>query len=295
MEERRLNVDIAGSITELRAMLNEFRLKKIVYKKFFRGKGLEFESYRNFSPDDDASMIDWKASSRAQKLLVKEYREERDLNIMFMIDVGDNMVFGSAEKIKCEFITELVAAFSMVMLHDNDRIGFLLFSDDIIDYVGCKSGEKQFQLFIDILSNASTYGGTTNIDQALDFATDYFDNSINSVILVSDFLRMTKETEKKLSVLSSRFETIAVRVRDPLDITLPNIEGEIVLENPKTRGQVIINPNVARKTYEKHASEQAKIVESIFKKYELDFLDLITDKSFAAPLTIFLKERLHVL
>lgn len=291
MNPQKLNVDIAGSISELQAMLKEFRLKVKIYKMFFRGQGLEFESYRNFSPDDDAKNIDWKASSRAQKLLVKQYIEERDLKIMFMIDVGSNMVFGSTEKIKCEFITELVAAFSMVMLHANDRIGFVLFSDTIKHFVDCEGGEKQFQIFVDHLSNGSNYGGTTNIDKALDFALNYFDKSISAVVLVSDFLKVTKETEKKLSLLSNKFETIAIRVRDPLDITLPALEGEVVLENSATRQQVIINPHVAKRTYERYALEQGKIVENMFKQSEIDYLDLTTDKSFAAPLAIFLKER----
>ncbi len=291
MNPQKLNVDIAGSISELQAMLKEFRLKVKIYKMFFRGQGLEFESYRDFSPDDDAKNIDWKASSRAQKLLVKQYTEERDLKIMFMIDVGSNMVFGSTEKIKCEFITELVAAFSMVMLHANDRIGFVLFSDTIKHFVDCKGGEKQFQIFVDHLSNGLNYGGATNIDKSLDFALNYFDKSISAVVLVSDFLKVTKETEKKLSLLSNKFETIAIRVRDPLDITLPVLEGEVVLENSATRQQVIINPHVAKRTYERYALEQGKIVENMFKQSEIDYLDLITDKSFAAPLAIFLKER----
>ena len=292
MNPQKLNVDIAGSISELQSMLKEFGLKIKIYKMFFRGKGLEFEGYRNFSPDDDAKDIDWKASSRAQKPLVKQYQEERDLKIMFVIDVGSNMVFGSTKKIKCEFVTELVAAFSMVMLHANDRIGFVLFSDTIKHFVDCKGGEKQFQIFVDQLSNGSNYGGTTNIDRALDFAINYFDRTISAVVLVSDFLKVTKETEKKLSLLSNKSETIIIRVRDPLDITLPKIDGEIVLENPATRQQVIINPHVAKRTYEEYASEQGKIVENMFKQSGADYLDLITDKSFAAPLAIFLKERL---
>jgi len=293
MNQKKLNVDIAGAISELQAMLKEFRLKKRIYKMFFRGKGLEFEGYRDFSPDDDANLIDWKTSSRAQKLLVKQYREERDLKIMFIIDVGLNMVFGSTEKIKCEFVTELVAAFSKVMLNVNDRIGFILFSDTINHFVDCQGGEKQFQIFMETLSNSLNYGGTTNIDQALDFALDHLDKSISAIIFVSDFLKITKETEKKINLLSSKFETIAIRVRDPLDITLPKIEGEIVLESPATHQQMIINPNVAKKTYEKYALEQGKIVEKIFKKTGVDYLDLITDKSFAVPLAIFLKERME--
>jgi len=294
MYKGRLNVEVSRGIAELESMLKNFRLKREMYKLIFRGKGLEFDSYRDFSPDDDAQSIDWKASSRAQKLLVKQYVEERDLKIMFLVDVGDNMVFGSTEKIKCEFVTELAAAFSKVMLDSHDRIGFVLFSDEIIDFVDCRPGEKQFQVFIESLSNGANYGGVTDLDKVLDFALDYIDNSISSVVLISDFLRITHETEKKLNLLARKFETIAIRVRDPLDITLPDVEGEIILENPENHQQVIVNPRVAKKSYEQYALEQSKIVEEIFKKSELDYLDLITDKSFAEPLAIFLKERLAI-
>src|SRR3972149_6381710 len=96
---KRLNVDVAGSITELQAVLKEFRLRRDIYKILFRGKGLEFDGYRDFSPDDNAEDIDWKATARSQKLLVRRYKEEREMKIMFLIDTGTNMVFGSTEKL----------------------------------------------------------------------------------------------------------------------------------------------------------------------------------------------------
>jgi len=290
---KRLNVDVAEAIGEFQAIMKEFRLKRDIYKLLFRGKGLEFEAYRDYNPDDDASDIDWKASLRGQKLLVKQYREERDLKIIFMIDVGSNMVFGSSKKLKCEFVTELVAALSKVIMDINDRVGFIIFSDKIHHFIDPKSGEKHFQFFIDLLSQSETYGGATNLDLALEFALQYLDNSINSVFLISDFLRITRETEKKISLISHKFETVAVRVRDMLDITLPNVSGEVILQNPLTQEQVVVSPGVARKTYEKYASEQSKIVEDIFKKTGTDHLDLITNKSFAIPLAMFLKERIE--
>jgi len=272
-------------------MLKEFRLKQKIYKLFFRGKGLEFETYSDFTQDEDASRIDWKASLRAQKLLIKQYKEERDLKIMFVIDVGDNMVFGSTEKIKCEFVTELVAAFSMVMLSENDQIGFVLFSDSIKHFVKYAGGEKQLQIFVDTLSYGENYGGLTDIDYALDFAVRTFDSSVSAVVLVSDFLRVSGETKKKLNLLANKFETIVLRVRDPLDITLPDIDGEVILEDIETQGQVIVNPRIAKKNYEINALQQGELVEDIFKKTQVDYLDLITDKSFVIPLSIFLKER----
>jgi uncharacterized protein (DUF58 family) len=291
--ERKLNVDIAGSISEFEDVMKEFRLRKDIYKILFRGKGLEFESYRDFNPDDDASDIDWKASSRTQKLLVKQYKEERDLKIIFVVDIGSNMVFGSTEKLKAEYITELVAAFAKIILDNNDRIGFILFSDKIKHFIGPRMGERHFQFFIDLLSRADTYGGVSNIDLALDFAAMYLDKSINSVIIVSDFLKVSRETEKKLSSISQRFETIIARVRDPLDFTMPDIEGEITLENPMTHEQVIVNPKVAKRAYEAYAREQSKLVEEIFKKSGADYVDLITNVKFTVPLAMFLKERVE--
>lgn len=293
IKRARLNVDIATAITEFKSIMKEFRLKRDIFKLLFRGKGLEFEKFRDFTPDDDAADIDWKTSSRAQKLLVKQYKEERDLKIFFLIDVGNNMAFGSGSKLKCEFVTELTAAFSKLIMEANDRVGLFLFSDSVKHFIPPKGGERHFQFLIDLLTRAETYGGVTNIDTALDYAMRYLDRSVNSVIIISDFLKISYNTKKRLDVLSHQFETIAIRVRDPLDLTLPTIEGEIVLESPGSGEQVIVNPKVARANYEQFAREQAKLVEDMFKKSEADFLDLITGRSFAIPLATFLKGRIE--
>ena len=129
MIERKLNIDIAGAISEFDAAAKEFELKEKIYKILFRGKGLEFESYREYSPEDDAEEIDWKASMRGGKILVKRYIEERDLGIVFMIDVSENMVLGSHEKLKCEYAAELIGALAHLILNSNDKIGFMFFSD----------------------------------------------------------------------------------------------------------------------------------------------------------------------
>ncbi|HLC78220.1 MAG TPA: DUF58 domain-containing protein [Candidatus Nanoarchaeia archaeon] len=293
LNSRRLNLNVADAISEFEAMMKEFRLKKDIYRILFRGKGLEFESYRDYAPDDDATDIDWKASARTEKLLVKQYKEERDLKIMFLVDVGENMVFGSSKKLKCEYIAELVSAFARVIMDNNDRVGFIFFSDGIKHFIDPRGGDKHFQLLVDMLSRAENYGGVTNINESIDYAMRYLDRSINSVIVVSDFLRATPDTEKKLSLLSHRFETMIIRVRDLLDITLPDVEGEVVVQNSQTDEQIIINPKIAKKVYERYAQEQAKFVEDMFKKVEADYLDLITNVSFSLPLALFLKERVE--
>ena len=107
------------------------------------------------------------------------------------------------------------------------------------------------QSFTSFSANFLTYR-LTDINSALDYALSYFSEAINAVIIISDFLRVDEETENKLSYLSSRFETIAIGIRDPLDITLPDMNREIVLEDPSTNEQLVINPKIAKRAYESY-------------------------------------------
>ena len=113
--ERKLNLDIAGAVSELEMVMKKVLPRNIMWRVIW-GRGLEFDGYRDYSVTDDAVNIDWKATVRAGKTLVKKYIEERDLKFMFFIDVSDNMVFGSTEKLKCEYCAELVAALSHLIL-----------------------------------------------------------------------------------------------------------------------------------------------------------------------------------
>jgi len=291
--EKKLNLDIAGTVSEFERLMREFLIRRVLYRIIFRGKGLEFDSYRDFSPDDDAGDIDWKASARANKLLAKQYIEERDLKFIFVIDVGENMLFGSEEKLKCEYAAEAAAALSHLILNSNDAVGFVFFSEDIIKIVLPKKGMKQFSIFVDELSNPLLYGGNSDVKKALDSLLEYLNDSINAVIILSDFIRMDKDTSQTLDLFSRRFETIAIMIKDSLDKTFPKIGGEIIIEDPKTKEQMIINPAVAKKAYEKNALEQDSMVKKIFTECGIDFLEVMTNEHIALKLAEFLKERVE--
>lgn len=291
--EKRLNVDVAKAVTEFEAYMKEFAIRRILYRIIFRGKGLEFDSYRNFSPDDDANEIDWKASARANNLLVKQYIEERDLKIMFIIDVSDNMLFGSTEKLKCEYVAELSAALAHLILDYNDNIGFVFFSDKIKKIVTPKKGTKQFNMFVDDLSNPEEYGGTSEIKKSLESLLDSLDSSINAVFIISDFIRINKSIQTTLNLFRHKFETVAIMIRDPLDKKLPETNDEVVVEDPVTKKQLIINPSIVRGGYEKNALEQENKVKEIFREANIDLLNLTTDQIFAPSLAEFLRERIE--
>jgi len=292
VESKRLNLEVAKAVSALEEAMQKFELRNILYRVIFRGRGLEFDSYRQYDANDDASSIDWKASKRSNGLLVKQYIEERDLKIIFLIDSSENMVFGSTDKLKCEYAAELSASMAHLILNNNDNIGFIMYNKDVVKFVPPNKGIKQFQIFVDDLSDAVSYTGNSGIEKALDFLLSNADDSISAVIMVSDFLNVNAGHQKMLNLIGNRFETIAIMVKDPLDKSLPNIDAEVLVEHPVTHERILINPKLFGKVYEQISEQQEQSVRKIFEQSGIDLLSLTTDESFVIPLVEFLKERI---
>jgi uncharacterized protein (DUF58 family) len=288
----KLNADIAGGISELQAAMKEFLLKHRLYRILLRGKGLEFETYRAFSPDDDANTIDWRASKRSNALLVKQYRDERNLKIVFIIDVGENMALGSAKKLKCEYAAEVIGAFAHLITSTGDRVGYILFNDKVRNFARPSGGDRHFHRFMDELTNPAMYIGATDLNKGLGFALDYLKTNIDSVIIFSDFISFNESTRRNLSLISKRFETVAVSVRDRLDYTFPDFTGEVVIEDPSTKQQLLVNPSVVKEAYEKIALIREKELREACLKFNIDLLELSTEEPFVPFLAEFLKGRM---
>lgn len=292
MQSKKLNTDIPGAISEFQAAMKEFLLKRRLYRLLLRGKGLEFESYRQYASDDDSSTIDWKASKRSNNLLVKQYRDERNLKVVFLVDVSENMVSGSTEKLKCEYAAEVVAAFSHLIVTTGDKPGYIFFSDTVKDYIKPAGGTKHFSHFADYITNSSTYGNYADMKKGFEFLINYVSPGVESVILVSDFVTFDESMKKDLSLISSKFETTMLMIRDPLDTTLPNISGEVVIEDPQTGEQLLVNPKVAKKAYEELAREQEEYVRQACLQNNIDLLEMNTSRPFVPTLSEFLKSRI---
>lgn len=288
--KRELNVDIAGAVSELETLVKKVLPKNIMYQLLL-SKGLEFDGYRDYTQNDDAALIDWKASVRGKKLLVRKYIEERDLKFIFIIDVSDNMIFGSTEKLKCEYTAEFTAALAHLILTTGDRVGFIFFNDSIVKSRLPELGNRQFEILVNYLSNPLNYGGVSDLSKVLDGVIDMIDRNTSMIFLISDFINVDKTYQKKLESLAGLFETVAIIVRDPLDKTLPEINKEIVIEYSETGEKLLINPKVAKGVYEKNAADQLNSLKEMFKNCNIDFLELSTDKSASVEIAGFLKER----
>ncbi len=291
MEIKRINADIPGSVAELQSVMNHIELKTKLYRLLLRGKGLEFDSYRDFSPDDDASNIDWKASMRTNKLLAKRYKEERNLQIVFLVDVGENMISGSSKNLKCEYAAEVAGALGHLIISSGDKVGYILFNDQVKKFVPPATGVNHFNRFIEDLTRLDNFGGGSNLLHPIDFAINYVSPSVSSVIIVSDFLSFNNASKNSLSLLAKKFETMAFVIKDPVDLILPDISGEVILEDPKSGQQILVNPHIAKQAYEEYTSTQESFLKEVCRKNNIDLLELLTNKPFIATLAEFLKGR----
>lgn len=288
---RKLNVDFLGNISRFEsAMRKRFLIKTIFYKRVFRGKGFEFEGYRGYVESDDASLIDWKATIRSNELLVRQYTEQRDLKIFFIIDVGEGMVFGSGEHLKNEIVSEIAVCLAHLIVVSGDSIGFSLFNEKIVSHKMFSPGIKQFYILEENLKNPSFYRGKSNLKNTLKDLFPLLKNA-SAVFIISDFIRTDKEDLKVLKEFSMKYETIGIMVRDPVDVKLPDLNREVVIEDSYTGKQLLINPGLIKHEYEKNALEQMKEVENVFKKTNSDLLTIYTDSSFITSLVNFLRLR----
>jgi uncharacterized protein (DUF58 family) len=284
-------LDYARAISRFENAMNKFPVKKILYKIIFRGKGLEFDSYREFEADDDASMIDWKASLRANQILARKYVEERDLNVYFLVDVSNSMLFGSGKKLKAEFAAEFVAALSHLIIGAGDRIGLVMFNDDLVKILRASADKNQSALFRRFLSDPKLYGGGFDLDKAIEYCLRTVNTPYTIFILVSDFVKIKASSLRNLKLMGHRFETLAFLVRDKFDEELPNTKLQFSISDPYSGRQMILDPQIAGQKFKENVALQKKMLNDMFKHSSIDHIEFKSNEDFAIPLSTFLRQR----
>ncbi len=289
---RRLLIDAIPVINSLELTTKSALGGELIgsYKSKFRGRGIEFEEYADYKPGDDASMIDWKASMRSNKLLIKEYAEERSLNIFFLIDVGNSMIYTTGKKLKAEYVGELVISLSFLMIKHADQVGFALFSDKIVQGHVPQTGLTQYYRIIDNLLNAQNYGGGCDLSKALEFALTYVKPK-SMLLLVSDFIGLRPGWQDMLRKCTQKFEIITFMIRDPADAVLPKTKRSVVLKDPFSEKRIHIHGEKIREKYEAYVKQYEKSIADYFRSLGISFLRLDSSKSFVEPIISFFKER----
>jgi uncharacterized protein (DUF58 family) len=262
------------------------------YHSLFKGQGLEFSEVREYQEGDSFRQIDWNVTARHGYPYIKKFEETRELNVMFLVDSSASTLFGTRNYLKSEFITEVTAVLSFSALSNNDKVGLLLFTDEVEKYIPPRKGKKSaLRILRDIL-----YFEPRNVKTDINKAVEYIYRLIKKrsiIFIISDFL--DKDYENSMQQLAKKHDVIALRIIDRGEMELPNA-GLLHLHDPETGARFSVNTSsrMIREKYRKTVLEQEANLTEKFKKIKVDLVSLQTDKPYAPELMKFFKFRIRI-
>jgi len=259
------------------------------YESVFKGRGMQFDEVREYSPGDDIRSIDWNVTARTGKAYVKRFVEEREMTVIFAVDLSASGDFGTVNKAKNELAAEFCAVLAFAAAKNNDKVGLLVFTDQIELYIPPKKGISHMLRLVRELLYFEMTKRKTNIRQALDYLGKVVRKKA-TVFLVSDFIEAN--FEKPLSLLNKRHDVIAVSVRDKAEIALPAI-GLIEFADAET-GEIILvdtSSRKFRKQYTTATAMQFDELKNMLRRIKVDCISISTDRPYIQDLIKFFHMR----
>ena len=259
------------------------------YESVFKGQGMEFEEVREYQPGDDIRSIDWNVTARIGHPFVKRFVEERELTVMFLVDLSASGGFGSTQQVKNEVAAELCALLAFSAVKNNDKVGLIVFTDTVELFVPPGKGTSHVLRLIRELLNFQPGQAQTDIAAGIDYLGRVTSKKC-VVFLVSDFL--ATGFEKQLHVLGRRHDVIAVSVADPREVRMPDV-GLIELEDAETGESVTIDTGSAgiRDRYEQLGTAQQNRLRQLFRSLDIDHLEILTARDYVRDLAGFFRTR----
>jgi uncharacterized protein (DUF58 family) len=293
---REIKINLLPLIHKLEAFLRKGLTQDILagrYKSVYKGKGLEFVGFREYTPTDDALLIDWKASLKSKTKMVKVLEEERDIVVFFLIDVSDSMLTSSHDKLKCEYAAEVAGTLCYAITQVGDKAGLGMFSDKMVEMVLPSSNKQQFYRVTKSLSNPTLYGGKFELKKPLQDLMSYGFLRMDSILFViSDFIGMPEGWQETLRLAGLKYDLTCVVVRDPIDMRLPGVAAEVRFTDPyDKRKSMVVSPKAELKSYEDEAKAQIERLSTELKKTDSGMIYLETDKEFTDEIMAFFRRR----
>jgi uncharacterized protein (DUF58 family) len=270
----------------------EIRTRRLVneslageYHSVFKGRGMEFSEVREYQFGDDIRTIDWNVTSRMGHPYVKKHVEERELTVLLLVDVSGSGDFGTRRQFKREIQAEVCALLAFSAIKNNDRVGFMAFSDRIETFLRPRKGKDHVLRVIREVLYFKPQGRTTDIAMAL----EHMQRTITKrsvVFVVSDFLGA--DFARPLRVAARKHDVIAITVTDPREEDLPRI-GLLELEDAETGDRVLVDSRdrKTREAFRRWGAERRAQREALFRSVGVDALELHTDRPYDVPLVRF--------
>lgn len=295
---------MATDVKELMAKVGKIRIltNKLIddqlsgdYHSTFKGQGVEFDEVRPYEVGDDVRTIDWNVTARTGVPFIKRYSEERELTVLFMVDVSGSQGYGTAGRSKMQLSAELTALLALTAIRNQDKIGLVLFSDKIVKYIPPRKGrDSVMRLVREVLAAEDDAEGGTDFAQALKFL-----NGVQKrravVFLVSDFMMPSGAREaaaRLISATARHHDMICARVSDPAESVLPDV-GLVELEDPETGAIRLVDTSSAavRAAFAKAAKSDSDELERLLRRNAIDTLEVATDRPYIDGVRALFKRR----
>jgi len=259
------------------------------YESVFKGRGMQFDEVREYMPGDDIRTIDWNVTARTGKPHIKRFVEEREMTVLFAVDLSASGEFGTVSKLKNELAAEFCAVLAFAAAKNNDKVGLLIFTDRIELFIPPKKGSRHILRLIRELLSFKMPKRRTDIPLALDYVARVARKRA-TVFLVSDFIET--DFKKPLGLLNKRHDVIAVPVRDRVEIAMPTL-GLIEVQDAET-GQIMLVDTSSRKfrsQYGGHSAKRYGELKSLMRSVNVDLIPITTDKPYINNLIQFFHMR----
>lgn len=260
------------------------------YESTFKGRGMQFDEVREYTPGDDIRTIDWNVTARMGHPFIKCFVEERELTVMLVVDLSASGAFGSSEKLKNELAAELCAVLAFSATKNNDKVGLITFTDRIERFIPPKKGSQHvLRVIRELLQHDIPPHRSTDIPLALDYLAKVTRKKA-TVFLVSDFY--DDNIKQPLSLINKRHDLIAVTLRDRRERTLPSA-GLLELADAETGRTMLIDTAAPgfRRRYQNRTEQQQQALFAMFRAVGVDCINITTNKPYMLELVRFFKMR----
>ncbi|MBK9295108.1 MAG: DUF58 domain-containing protein [Oligoflexia bacterium] len=264
------------------------------YHTAFKGQGLTFSDFREYVPGDDVRSISWNLTAKTAKPFVKRYEEERELTMLLCVDVSGSGLFGSGQYLKGEVLVNLAAVLSFAAQKNNDRVGLLLFSDQIEHFVVPKKGRYHVHRILRDLLYFKPQSLKTDFKVAFDHISHVLTKKA-TIFVLSDFLSSNEKTPdyvKSLRLIAKRHDVIAVVVEDNAEKSFPEV-GLIDFEDSET-GEIVTvdtSSHFFKKSYGQNYKALIQARDEKLKKSQVEIIKVDTSRGFIDPLIKFFSSK----
>lgn len=259
------------------------------YHSAFKGRGMSFSEVRNYQYGDDVRNIDWNVTARTGEPHVKIFEEERELTVMLLVDVSPSAFFGTLNQFKSDLMVEISALLAFSAINNNDKVGLILFSDQVERFIPPKKGRQHILRIIRELLDFSPQGRSTDLSLVLQYVTNLIKKR-SICFLLSDFF--TNNYEDALRLAARRHDVIGVQITDPAEAELPPV-GLLRVNVAETGHQVWLDTysDTVRHTYAAAYQQYLEQFKTTFGRAGADTISLRTTDAYTQTLHQFFQKR----